>query len=44
MFSTDDCGTALWFPDDVNPTIKHKKAYAIATFGTLRGGNAITMH
>ena len=39
MFSTDDCGTALWFPDDVNPTIKHKKAYAIATFGTLRGGN-----
>ena len=41
MFDKDDCGTTLWFPedDDDRIAIEDKKAYAIVTFGTLRGGN-----
>ena len=39
MFNTNDCGTTLWFPEDEDDTIKEKRAFAIATFGHLRGGN-----
>jgi len=38
MFDVDDCGTALWFPDDGEDG-SVGKAYAVATFGMLRGGN-----
>jgi predicted GH43/DUF377 family glycosyl hydrolase len=45
MFDIDDCGTTLWFPEDDDPSIpvEEKKAYAIATFGALRGGNLTLM-
>ena len=41
MFSKNDCGTTLWFPEDEDDSIPlgKKRAFAIATFGTLRGGN-----
>ena len=41
MFDINDCGTALWFPDDDDATIpqEKKRVLAVATFGTLRGGN-----
>ena len=41
MFDTDDCGTALFFPEDNDNSIPlgDKRVFAIATFGTLRGGN-----
>ena len=36
----NDCGTALWFPDDVHTDGVHAgRAHAVATFGELRGGN-----
>ena len=33
----NDCGTAVWFPDD--DVLSSAKAYAVATFGELRGAN-----
>lgn len=41
MFDKDDCATTLWFPDDDDETVavQDKRVLAIATFGTLRGGN-----
>jgi len=40
----NDCGTALWFPHDVDEpssgdTPQIGRAWAVATFGELRGGN-----
>jgi len=42
----NDCGTVLWFPHDdldddqaATSTTKRPRAYAVATFGELRGGN-----
>lgn len=41
MFDVDDCGTAIFFPEDHDPRVplSDKRTFGIATFGTLRGGN-----
>jgi len=41
MFDEDDCGTAVFFPEDDIESIPlaERRPHAVATFGTLRGGN-----